>query len=78
MNQNANFAHCGAMLRSGQYDWVLAEITQDSEWVASQRTDLASVRSDDRARSGVSTCRIWKTAHRSCSGGDPRPSASGT
>ena len=43
MNQNANCAHCGAMLRSGQYDWVLAEITQDSEWVASQRTDLASV-----------------------------------
>src|SRR5207249_4219980 len=29
MNQNANCTHCGAMLRSGQYDWVLAEITQE-------------------------------------------------
>jgi uncharacterized membrane protein YebE (DUF533 family) len=43
MNQNANCAHCGALLRSGQYDWVLAEITQTSEWVAGKRTDLPSV-----------------------------------
>lgn len=43
INRNANCAHCGAMLRSGQYDWVLAEITQECEWVASSRTDMESV-----------------------------------
>ncbi|MEO6437014.1 MAG: TIM44-like domain-containing protein, partial [Tepidisphaeraceae bacterium] len=32
MNQNASCAHCGALLRSGEYDWVLAEITQECEW----------------------------------------------
>jgi predicted nucleic acid-binding Zn ribbon protein len=32
MNQSANCAHCKALLRSGEYDWVLAEITQMSEW----------------------------------------------
>ncbi|MDB5321649.1 MAG: hypothetical protein JWN40_3280 [Phycisphaerales bacterium] len=32
LNQNANCQYCGAILRSGQYDWVLAEITQDCEW----------------------------------------------
>lgn len=36
MNQNANCQYCGAILRSGQYDWVLAEITQESEWQAGQ------------------------------------------
>ncbi|MGN6626423.1 MAG: TerB family tellurite resistance protein, partial [Tepidisphaeraceae bacterium] len=32
INQNAACAHCGALLRSGRYDWVLCEITQESEW----------------------------------------------
>ena len=32
MNQSANCTHCKALLRSGQYDWVLVEITQESEW----------------------------------------------
>ncbi|QOV88039.1 TIM44-like domain-containing protein [Humisphaera borealis] len=32
MNQAANCTYCGALLRSGQYDWVLAEITQQYEW----------------------------------------------
>jgi uncharacterized tellurite resistance protein B-like protein/predicted nucleic acid-binding Zn ribbon protein len=36
MNQNANCQYCGAILRSGQYDWVLAEITQESEWQPGQ------------------------------------------
>ena len=34
MNQNAGCDHCGALLRSGEYDWVLAEITQECEWSA--------------------------------------------
>jgi uncharacterized tellurite resistance protein B-like protein len=32
LNQNANCQYCRAILRSGQYDWVLAEITQECEW----------------------------------------------
>ncbi|HEX8524873.1 MAG TPA: TIM44-like domain-containing protein [Tepidisphaeraceae bacterium] len=32
MNENANCAHCGALLKSGQHDWVLVEITQESEY----------------------------------------------
>ena len=32
INQGANCEFCGAKVRSGQYDWVLAEITQESEW----------------------------------------------
>jgi predicted nucleic acid-binding Zn ribbon protein len=32
MNQSAKCDHCGALLRSGEFDWVLTEITQQSEW----------------------------------------------
>jgi hypothetical protein len=32
MNAGAKCASCGALLRSGQYDWVVAEITQASVW----------------------------------------------
>ena len=32
MNQSANCDHCKALLRSGEYDWVLTEITQHCEW----------------------------------------------
>jgi len=32
MNQGAKCEYCQAVLRSGQYDWVLAEITQEEEW----------------------------------------------
>lgn len=32
LNQSANCKYCGALLRSGQYDWVLTEITQEHEW----------------------------------------------
>jgi tellurite resistance protein len=31
---------CGAVLNSGAYDWVLAEITQAEEWAAGNRADL--------------------------------------
>jgi endogenous inhibitor of DNA gyrase (YacG/DUF329 family) len=33
LNAGAQCQSCHALLRSGQYDWVLAEITQASEWV---------------------------------------------
>jgi len=32
MNQSANCASCGCLALSGEFDWVLAEITQASEW----------------------------------------------
>jgi tellurite resistance protein len=32
LNQSAKCASCGALVRSGEFDWVLAEITQASEW----------------------------------------------
>jgi uncharacterized tellurite resistance protein B-like protein len=32
LNQHGGCASCGALLRSGDYDWVLAEITQSCEW----------------------------------------------
>ena len=32
LNQGAKCQYCQALLRSGQYDWVLAEITQEEYW----------------------------------------------
>lgn len=32
--------NCGAVLNSGAYDWVLAEITQAEEWAAGNRAEL--------------------------------------
>jgi uncharacterized tellurite resistance protein B-like protein len=34
VNQSAKCASCAALVRSGEFDWVLAEITQASEWRA--------------------------------------------
>jgi len=36
MNMSAKCESCDAHLRGGQYDWVLSEITQASEWKANQ------------------------------------------
>ena len=38
LNESANCKNCNALLRSGQYDWVLSEITQASEWQPAGRT----------------------------------------
>lgn len=43
LNQSANCTHCKALLRSGAYDWVLTEITQQSEWAFSRRAALPGV-----------------------------------
>jgi uncharacterized tellurite resistance protein B-like protein len=37
VNQSANCQYCGALLRSGQFDWVLTEITQEFEFQAKPR-----------------------------------------
>jgi hypothetical protein len=41
MNQLAQCAQCKSLLRSGQFDWVLAVITQGSEWRPQRRTQVA-------------------------------------
>ncbi|MCO6457346.1 MAG: TIM44-like domain-containing protein [Pirellulaceae bacterium] len=33
LNQHARCKSCDSLLRSGQFDWVLSEITQECEWV---------------------------------------------
>jgi uncharacterized tellurite resistance protein B-like protein len=43
MNQSANCQYCGAQLRSGEYDWVLVEITQECEWTPAERHELPGV-----------------------------------
>ncbi len=43
MNATAICQSCHAILRSGQYDWVLTEITQESEFRARQPQDLPGV-----------------------------------
>ena len=43
LNQSANCTHCKALLRSGAYDWVLTEITQESEWTVPSRDELPGV-----------------------------------
>jgi hypothetical protein len=48
MNQSAQCAHCKALLRSGEYDWVLTEITQESEWSGVRRRDIPGL--DDLRR----------------------------
>jgi hypothetical protein len=50
MNQSANCQNCKALLRSGEYDWVLCEITQESEWEryhASAPPGMAALRGRD-------------------------------
>lgn len=52
LNQHARCKQCNAVLRCGQYDWVLAEITQDCEWSPAgdrQIPGLATLRQRDAA-----------------------------
>jgi predicted lipid-binding transport protein (Tim44 family) len=37
----AKCAACGAWIQSGEYDWLLVEITQDSEWSAREESAIA-------------------------------------
>lgn len=40
INQSENCGQCNSLLRSGEYDWVLAEITQASEWADKKRGEI--------------------------------------
>lgn len=82
INQSATCKYCGALLRSGQYDWVLAEITQESEWRSDRPAALpgvAAVRKRDadfnvQELEDLASVCFWRkaTADRTR---DPRPLA---
>ena len=55
MNQHAKCQQCGAILRSGLYDWVLSEITQDGQWSPRQATQIPGVASLQQRDSGFNT-----------------------
>jgi hypothetical protein len=41
MNQHSKCLSCGALLRSGEFDWVLVEISKDCAWERSPLFDVA-------------------------------------
>ncbi len=43
MNQTVKCTSCGSLLRSGQYDWVLTEITQAAEWIPHREEESRTV-----------------------------------
>ncbi|HZZ71906.1 MAG TPA: TIM44-like domain-containing protein [Pirellulales bacterium] len=43
VNQSAKCPSCGSLIRSGEYDWVLAEITQACEWSYQTEANLPGV-----------------------------------
>lgn len=52
MNQWSQCASCGSLLRSGEFDWVLAEITQECEWNPDEPSEPAGVASFQTADPG--------------------------
>ena len=76
MNQSAVCAHCKALLRSGQYDWVLTEITQQSEWNGVRHRQIPVSRNCGSA-TRISMLPASKTVPRSPSGESRPPSVLG-
>lgn len=83
INQSANCLYCKALLRSGEYDWVLSEITQEGVWRPTRpSTDLpgaAAVRRADpefnvQELEDLASVAFWRkaTADRLA---DPKPLA---
>lgn len=52
--QSAHCASCKALVRSGQFDWVLAEITQASEWRAEGEDSVLGLSAYTRSDPGLS------------------------
>jgi tellurite resistance protein len=55
INQSAKCASCQALVRSGEFDWVLAEITQASEWTAEDEAAVAGLAQYAQRDPGVSS-----------------------
>ena len=43
INQTAKCTSCDSLLRSGQHDWVLCEITQACEWKVAEEREIPGV-----------------------------------
>ena len=44
INESAKCNSCGSLIKSGEYDWVLSEITQACEWIPQSKHDLPGVK----------------------------------
>ncbi len=62
MNQHARCGQCGALLRSGQYDWVLSEITQECEWRPQRPESVRGVEELTARDPGFSLCALEDSA----------------
>lgn len=58
INQSAKCASCQALVRSGEFDWVLTEITQASEWSAEQESKVAGLAQYAQRDPGVSAALL--------------------
>jgi hypothetical protein len=54
MNQSAQCPYCRALLHSGRYDWVLCEITQQSQWERSSDRSIRGLEQLKEADDGFS------------------------
>ena len=43
INESAKCSYCDALIKSGEYDWVLSEITQACEWLPQSKYDLPGI-----------------------------------
>jgi len=43
INESAKCESCGSLIKSGEYDWVLSEITQACEWVPQAKNSLPGI-----------------------------------
>lgn len=58
MNEATQCESCGSLIKSGEYDWVLAEITQASEWQVAEAVDIPGVKLIRRSDPGFSVQHI--------------------
>jgi uncharacterized tellurite resistance protein B-like protein len=53
MNQSARCSHCECLARSGEFDWILAEITQASEWRSESEQQIPGLEAFARLDPGM-------------------------
>jgi uncharacterized tellurite resistance protein B-like protein/predicted nucleic acid-binding Zn ribbon protein len=58
MNQSAKCQHCQAYLRSGEFDWVLTEITQQSEWRRGRHGDAPGTAEFQKTDPGFNRAQV--------------------
>jgi uncharacterized tellurite resistance protein B-like protein len=58
LNESANCSRCSALLRSGEYDWVLTEITQECEWQPGAQSHVPGLRQMRAGDAGLSVQAI--------------------